>query len=441
MADLSFQDQVQQAFIHNDADAAFDLVTAINAVLDQIRDPNDPDFQRLETARQQMLSLSLRFLSDKSIEDLFERSTSTIVSVPETVDIIDNIKGRLIQEYFIDDRNALRDKWRNAMLRCTERIGNKPIRLGNEDVVPTVENWLKLYVSEIGTAQASSVKVARFFAQNPSFQALNSSEKNLLKRLFSLFEFFKVRSDETAGFENTLIVSDENGRDVLVSGGNVKEVIDDEMLAELKARYARKELSMTELAQLSQSHPNDFKLPETGQYQPKGVALGTLQPQDLSERAQKFFADQRTKFAHRVPASGVPLPNRTAALVAMLHKAMSRGQEADMVLAKEILQYVFSDRERLVNFMRHQSVINLLQTELPKSIGEKNKEVLRQSPISPMAMQALLQIVFLQRFKLSPDESAWQSFETAQRLPAELAELKTVVTYDPGQEKLVWRYG
>ena len=435
----NLRDKIADAFLHNDGDVAMDLVKEVTAVMDVINDPADREYAALDELKQQLMITALRYFSERSIEELFERSTATILSVPETVDIIGNIKGRLLQEFFIDNRNALRDKWRGAMLRCAERLGNKTIKLGEQEVPSTVENWLKLYTSEVGNGRATSVKLARFYAQNPSVQALSPADKAKLKRLISLFEFFKLRSEDLSGFEGTLVINDEFGRSVIIGDGKVQELLDDEMIARLKEQQAKGELPFTELAALAEAYPEHFKIPESG-YRERPVDLTGIKPEDLAARAQQFLADQRVKFSHRVPASGVPLPNRTAALVAMLHKAMARGQEADMVLAKEILQFVLAENDRFINFMRHQSILSLLQNELPASIGEKNKAVVRQSPTSPMALQGLLQIVF-SKFKLSPEEIAWQSFDTIQRLPMEFKDLKTVVTYDPGQNALVWRFG
>ncbi len=442
MADkeLTLRERIDDAFLHSDGDLAMDLIKEVSAVMEVIKDPSDPEYAPLDGFKQQLTVTALSYFSDKSIEDLFERSTSTVLGVPETVDIIERIKGRLIQEFFIDDRNRLRDRWRAAMQRCPERLGGKNIKLGDQEVVPSIENWLKLYTAEVGSGKATSVKVARFYAQNPGVQALSPAEKAKLKRLVNVFEFLKFRSDDLSGFEGNLVVSDEFGRSVIIGDGKSQELLDDEMIANYKEQQAKGELPFTQLAELNQAYPDEFKLPAGG-YRPKGADLTGVKPEDLATRAQAYLAAQRTAFAHRVPATGVPLPNRTAALVAMLHKAMSRGQEADMVLSKEILQFVLADKERFVNFMRHQSIISLLQTDLPEAIGEKNKEVIRQSPTSPLALQALLQIVFLKGFKLSEDEAAWQGFDVIQRLPMEFKDLKTVVTFDPSANKLVWRYG
>jgi len=437
MADIitDIRTELDRVVTHNDSIAGLALYQKITNDLKGITDVETES--ALMRMRAQAIAVAMKNVSDKVIIETFEQYPLEVISGIDLTDLLSNIKGLFLVHLSIEDRNGLRDKLRNALLQSKEQLTDT-LQLGNETVAGTVGNWLKLYTAETTSGAVTNVQRARFFSQNKSVQALSSTARAVLKSLLYIFDYLKFRSETMEGYEDAILVEDETGNLSIIEDGQVTAVFDESRKRELRDQAAAGTLPLPELAVLAVKFPDMFqKFVQTASITP----VTNLNPSELHARAQAFFTEQRTKFAHRVPASGVPLPNRTAALVAMLHKAMSRGQEADMVLAKEILQFVVSDRERLVNFMRHQSVSGLLQTELPPSIGEKNKEVLRQSPISPMALQALLQIVFQQRFKLSPEEAAWQSFETAQRLPAELAELKTVVTYDPGQGKLMWRYG
>ena len=433
----TFKERVDLAIIRNDARAAWDLYLELTESLGAAGNIDSAELKSLESIRLQLAAVCLRLLSDQTVEKEFEKAPAIMINTVGAQDFIENLKGYLANHLGIEDRNNLRSVLRKAMLRSNELLGSGQIQLGTESVQPTVQNWLKLYISEVGNKQATSVQRARFFAQNSSVRKLKAIEKDALKALIDVYEYLLIPSDSLEGYEDTLYIEDEKGALKVVESGAVTDVYDKTTIKELHDEAKSGELSRDQLAELAVRFPGVFDdlFPQNA-----GVDIKTLTPDNVAQQIQTFMSDQKSRFAHRVAASGVPLPNRTAALVAMLHKAMSRGQEADMVLAKEILQFVLSEQERFINFMRHSSVLTLLQTELPPAIGEKNKDVVRQSPTSPMALQALLQIVFSQRFKLSPEEAAWQSFEVVQRLPLSLKALKTVDTYDPAQNKLVWRY-
>lgn len=433
----TFKERVNLAIIRNDARSAWDLYLELTDSVASAGSVDPAELKSLESIRLQLAAVCMRLLSDQTVEKEFEKAPALMINAVGGRDFIENLKGYLANHLAIEDRNNLRTSLRKAMLRSNEVLGSTQIQLGTEQVSSTVQNWLKLYISEVGNKQATSVQRARFFAQNPSVRKLKSIEKDALKALIDVYEYLLIPSDSLEGYEDTIYIEDESGMLKVVEDGTVSDVYDKNTLKELHDQAKRGELPRDQLAELAVRFPKIFDDLFT---QNVGVDTKVLTPGDIAQQVQAFMQAQRSRFAHRVAASGVPLPNRTAALVAMLHKAMARGQEADMVLAKEILIFVLSDQDRFVNFMRHSSILTLLQTELPASIGEKNKEVVRQSPTSPMALQALLQIVFSQRFKLSPEEAVWQSFDVIQRLPMALKELKTVVTYDPGQNALVWRY-
>lgn len=439
--DPEFQQSYQVAVEDNDSKLALRLAKQVQALIDQVP-AGSPGTERVELQDlfARIATVAMRHLSESMLVDLFENHSAQVFSMPESVDVLENFKAYLSFVTFIEDRNDRRKKVRAAIETCQQTIGVTPIKLGQEQVPPTISNWVRLYRAEVGIEPATTIKVARFYTQNASVRALPPKELESLKRLLSFYEYLKYRSDQVVGFEDELILEDETGKTVIVGDGNIRPLITKADLEEFKLRAREGTLDRAVLASLMADYPDDFREFFGTIQETPAVAVDSLDPAAFQQSFATFVTEQRAKFSHRVPATGVPLPNRTAALVAMLHKAMARGQEADMVLAKEILQFVVSDRERFVNFMRHSSVLTLLDAEMPKQIGEKNKQVVRQSPTSPMALQALLIIVFGQRFKLSEDEVAWQAFDVAQRAPLEMKELKTVVTYDPGQNKLVWRY-
>lgn len=433
--------KISDIFDANDHLGAMRMVKEIRVVAQNpasgITEANLSDYHALEA---QLLAVAMHHLSEQMLLDLFETKTVYVLQAPESVDLINNLKITLMNKMFIEDRNILRGKIRDALLRCEQAIGTVRLVLGKDTVDQSVQNWLKLYVSEVGNEKVTGIKLARFFSQNKDVQRLSPTDRVILRRLIDIFEFLKRPSEDMVAYEEDMVIEDESGKLFELVDGRMKPFYTRDDFEDFKIRARNHQLDRSLLWSLMAEYPDEFKEFAKFKLVDDNTSVKSLDPVSFATTFAAFIQSQRSKFAHRVVASGVPLPNRTAALVAMLHKSMLAGKESDMILAKEILQFTFSDQERLANFMRHISVLKLVQDDFPAEIGEKNRDVVRQSPVSPMAMQALLMIIFGKKFGLSPEETAWQSFEVISKLPSAANELKTVVTYNPSQDKLVWRY-
>lgn len=430
-----FQEQFQTAVENNDHKEALLLAKQIADDLQSnaVAEIDVPKVKRIEA---QLWAVAMRHLSKQMLIDLFELYPATVAQLPDEIDIIENFKDRLYEEVAVEDKNSLRDKVRTALERSEEVLGN-PIKLGNETVTATVSNWLKLYTTEVGAGQPTTIKLARFFAQNPNVLKLTETERSVLRKLVYFYAFLRLRSDQLEGFDGLMMIEDENGMTQVIENGKVEPLYTKADLEQYKEQARNGTIDRPLLWSLMTKFPDQFQ--QFSKLKNEPVALSATDPKKVQQQTEEFFARQSQSYAKLMRVSGVPLPDRTAALVAMLHKAMSRGQEADLILCREILQKVVSDQDRYINFMRHTSIIQLIQDQFPQSMGEKNKPVAKQSPGSPMALQALLAIVF-SKFNISAEEALWHAFEVLQKVPLDLRELKTVATYDIRQNKLVWRY-
>lgn len=435
--DQQLMGELEKAIETNDSHLALQLLERVRGLMSQVPENDISAGQAFDEVEATCMAVAMKFLAKQSLVDLFERRLYYVLALPESVDLIENLKARLVDEPFVEDRNALRQKLKASIERCADTIGKENISLGSQSVKPTVSNWVKLYVAEVGNTTAT-VKRARFLAQNADVKKLSLVDNTALQRLIKLYEYLKLRSDQAEGFEEEVAIQDADGNTVVLNDGKVTPLYNQNTLKTFKEMARDGVLDLRTLNALITRYPNDFKefMAKPGLSGNKPAAVN---PADTQSRAEAFFNSQGQKYAKLMHVSGVPLPNRTAALVAMLHKAMSRGQEADLVLSREILQNTVSDQERFMNFMRHTSVINLLQSEFPSPLGEKNKSVVKQSPASPVALQALLMIVF-SKFKITPDEVLWHAFEVLQKAPLSFKEIKTIVSYDVGENKLAWRY-
>lgn len=87
---------------------------------------------------------------------------------------------------------------------------------------PTVENWIKQYVSYIGNNQIDSLKFNQFFISSKDYINIDQNEKYKVKRFFEFFEKIKKSSFTIEGIEDTVPIDTPDFNGFLIDGKLVK---------------------------------------------------------------------------------------------------------------------------------------------------------------------------------------------------------------------------
>lgn len=432
----TFKERVKEALLNKDEKQALRLVKEIRENLKS--GDLSPDVRNsLTSIKAKLTIVGLPFMSDQTIEQTLEQNPLQMMGVFEIEDLISRFKARLQDEAFAEDRNALRDKWRASLERSQQEVGASAIKLGTQDVRPTVENWLKVYNSEVGSGKVSTVKVAKLFTQHKSLQDAPDNLIIAIRRLFDFVEFLKLRSDQLEGMEGEVLVEDQEGKLASIVGGVVEPVFSQAALRKFKDLARKGELGAGTLIDLKIQYPEmfgEFKIPVK---LPKGA--GQVSAEQAQSRAVEFFESmKKTHGEFKVDPS--KLPQGTNNIIAELIKGLNKGEKDDVKKVKQILANLVKNNEELVKFLKDNKIKQMLAQGFPEEMGKKNKELVQQTSITPVAFQALLQIIFEKKFKLPADVAAWHSFEIVQKFPMSFKEFKTLVTFDVSKNKLAWRY-
>lgn len=424
------KDRIEEAILRYDSSLARTLIKEVEPLLAQ-SDLTPQQLAGLERVRAQLASIALRFQSDSAIQELLAEHPMEVVSVYDSEELINKFNARLGHEPFIDDRDRLRDSWLASLQVSKERIGSQPIQLGSEQVDPTIANWIKVFVSSVGTGKVSNVKRAGFYSKNSSVASLPEKDRKALRKILDLYEFFQLRSDEIESLSGQFIIEDAKGNEQLLSKDDAEPLYTEADIRELKAQAEAGELSAGRIIDLRIAFPEAFSdvpvpLKTKGRRSPKA-----------EERAQssavQFFEEMEQKY----PTPKIP-SSKSISLDLLIQDMNAPGRSANRMQGE--LMAIFSERSSFASFLRDKRIAEYIQNHFPKDLGEKNRQLVSQTTLNSISVQALLESLFVQKLQLSEEEALWRSYQILQQLPMALKEFRTVVTYDVKKGSLAWRY-
>lgn len=143
----------------------------------------------------------------------------------EDIDIAERIKHKLIL-LDLADRDNCKRALKSALVMSPERIITEVMANENK-IIRTVGDWIKDYVSNLQKQRGgSALERAQYFYQQPYVAKLPESEKNILKKLFALYQFLNISSLTPEGFEDDLLMRTEDGRLVTTNKGRIITLYD-----------------------------------------------------------------------------------------------------------------------------------------------------------------------------------------------------------------------
>jgi hypothetical protein len=165
-----------------------------------------------ETLRHRLLFSAFSILnSEGEQEKLFERGIAAALR-DEYIFPLDRVRAYLI-ELNVPDRDPLKKRWRDAMLRNGERLTTALFvdRQGRH-VEPTVQRWLRtLRAAAVEGEWPTELEKAMFFSNEKNFRVLVPAEQEVVRKLLALFEALQKSSMTIEGIEEE-IVFEQNGR-------------------------------------------------------------------------------------------------------------------------------------------------------------------------------------------------------------------------------------
>lgn len=206
--------------------------------------------------------LIIPFLPTKKIAVLLKENLSVGLKI-EDIDLTERITKKLI-ELDLSDRDNCKKELKIALINSQEELIGT-VTAGPNKKIRTVADWIKDYVSQVGGGNKTVLNEAQYFYQKPYFVKLKGSKKDLLKKLFSLYKFLDISSLTPEGFEDDLLLEDEQGRLITTNKGkvvvlydskkNLKKPIVKASQSKVNNIFNEKEIQVNELKQLAANYP------------------------------------------------------------------------------------------------------------------------------------------------------------------------------------------
>jgi len=176
-----------------------------------------------EDAKYDLISLKfllIPFLPDKEVLNLLKENLKIGLYLND-IDIVERLKKRLM---FIDlqDRDSAKEILRTALLANRESIIRK-IEFAQDKNIITVNDWIKDYIS-FNNRGNDALSKARYLSGR--LGVLDAKEKEILKKLLNLYDYIDTSSLAPSGFEDDLLIKDNNGKITTTKNGVVVVLYD-----------------------------------------------------------------------------------------------------------------------------------------------------------------------------------------------------------------------
>jgi len=205
--------------------------------------------------------LIIPFLSTKEISGLLKENLSAGLMI-EDIDLAERITKKLL-DLDLGDRDNCKKELKTALINSEERLMGA-VTIGSNKKIITVADWIKDYVGQMGSGSKTTLNEAQYFYQKPYFVKLKEKEKLVLKKLFALYKFLDISSLTPEGFEDDLLLEDEQGRLITTSKGKVIVLYDPKksqkktavkQSTKLGRGISEKEMQISEFKNLAAKYP------------------------------------------------------------------------------------------------------------------------------------------------------------------------------------------
>lgn len=339
--------------------------------------------ERLAAYRQLLNQLSficLSALDDRTLSQLFEEHILIGIKLPN-IDLVAKMKAKLVAIPSFAERDVLRRRLRESLLRNQERLGVDTINLDDKSSSPAVANWLRKYSSVVGPKPATAVQQNQFIVTDPDVKKLDSASLSLLRGLVALFEYLKLSSQTPDGLEDPVVFRFGNQLRVLKQG-NFEDVKLPPKLEQMIDRLAAEEEG------------------------PKGPAEKLSSAADTSDvilTAYQGDAKQYQAILKEQEKIAKKVQDKPDQLSAIFYQAVQSKNIVATVAALRLM----AEQDRLGIFLKTDEKLNkFLSLTWEKQYGKALVDEFARKPNQLKFIKLFLQYVLQQRLELTSNDAA-----------------------------------
>lgn len=220
---MSLNDFVDEIIYFDEMDRIVPFSEDMKKALLKRTDKKTDDYQNLLLQYTKLRWAKLNLATESEVKELFQNKFEIALAMPE-FDIREKVRCFLIDILDFDERDRIKNDIKEILQKSSAKLTLNNLNNGQP---PTVENWLKLYASNVGNGAADKLKLQEFYVHDKNFLALDVVEREKIKRLFEFFEKLKHSSYSPLGIEESVPIIGESYQGFLRDGEIIK--IDNKM--------------------------------------------------------------------------------------------------------------------------------------------------------------------------------------------------------------------
>lgn len=380
------KDQLNEIVTFGDFQLANKLVVFLNGLIkkDKNFSKNYPEIlEEYQNVIAKAKWVCLWFWPQKEIVSLFEQNTKEALE-DDDIDIWQNTKTTLIMIYDLEERDTLKRKIRESLLRNNQTLTGTFKSQDGTTKEGTIGSWLGEYNFQLGAAPVKLVQVS-IFLNNSIVKNLPDDQKRHLTVLVGFYERLKISSLVPEGFEELILVEDdEEDMEGTIRNGifeplEPKKEASKILISKKKSLTIKKEKIIPQQPDASTEVEQEVLAAYQGD--PRQVKAITKEEQKLAKKFNGDTAKLRAEFFVAVQKKNV---NRTIAILRIL------AQEQD-----------------LEKFLKEDAKLNKFLTAIwEKQYGKELVEKFVKNPGQLKFVRLFLRYVLEQRLEMPEADAA-----------------------------------
>jgi trichohyalin len=146
--------------------------------------------------------IALPLLDDEDVYQLLEKNFYSQFSI-NNYHLLEKIRRKLLYMELYEDRDEFKEKLKKRLLESEANFIEK-------DDKRSISDWLKDYNRNVGTGKADSLDKNEYISQLNRKYQFSEAELRKIRLLIDLYEKLKVSSMEMEGFEEEVLLKQDN---------------------------------------------------------------------------------------------------------------------------------------------------------------------------------------------------------------------------------------
>lgn len=233
-------EEVKRIIYFNQVERAFEFQRKIRGYLKKkgFLRTNKELYKKYQRVVVKLKWVCLAYFKKEEVVGLFDKYLRAAFEIPD-FDLWEKLRLFLLQFGIFKERDEIKKSIINVLNSNQAKITSKNLP---GDKKPTVENWMREYVTIVGTGNAESIKLQKFFTQNKNFTTLDSKEKKRVQDFFKFYERIKLSSLIPEGTEDSVEINSDEFKGVFRDGKleeHKKLTQDQEKLIDMSIKIVR----------------------------------------------------------------------------------------------------------------------------------------------------------------------------------------------------------